>query len=183
MPRLSICLILCVRQSFSVSSTCANVLLSKVMGFSLCAPLFQWDVVWGGSPDKRSPLPQHAHTKALPLPLVDPHLLGGVQAGQHRSPLPRDQARVHILENTAIKTPLLGATHKLLQDCILYCVRLDINTWYSACLKTMLVHCKASVRRSQCTLGRVMTSTLSTTLRKEGGILLRMRCCRNSWAL
>ncbi|KAL1021391.1 hypothetical protein UPYG_G00012690 [Umbra pygmaea] len=64
-------------------------------------PCLQYRIFfWGsGSPDKCSPLPEHAHPKTLPLPLVDPHLLGGVQAGQHRSTLPRDQARVHVLEN------------------------------------------------------------------------------------
>ena len=36
--------------------------------------------------------------------------------------------------------------------------------------------------RSQLALGRVMTSTFSASRRKEGGILLMMRCNRKSWA-
>ena len=51
-----------------------------------------------GSPDEGGSLAEHADTEALPLPLVDPHLLGGVQAGQHRPSLPRDQPGVHVLE-------------------------------------------------------------------------------------
>lgn len=40
------------------------------------------------SPDEGSSLAEHSDTKALPLPLVDPHLLGGVQTCQHSTPLP-----------------------------------------------------------------------------------------------
>lgn len=51
------------------------------------------------SPDKGSPFTEHSDSKALPLPLVDPHLLRGVQTCQHCSPLPRYLLRIHVLEH------------------------------------------------------------------------------------
>lgn len=52
------------------------------------------------SPDEGGSLAEHADAEALPLSLVDPHLLGGVQTCQHRSPFPSYQARVHVLQHT-----------------------------------------------------------------------------------
>lgn len=50
------------------------------------------------SPNKGSSLAKHSDAEALPLPLVDPHLLSGVQTCQDCPPLPRYQPRVHVLD-------------------------------------------------------------------------------------
>lgn len=54
------------------------------------------------SPDEGGPLTEHPDAEALPLSLVNPQLLRGVQTRQHGSALPRDDARIHVLCATAV---------------------------------------------------------------------------------
>lgn len=120
------------------------------------------------SPDEGSSLTEHSDTKTLPLPLMDPHLLGGVQTRQHCSPFPRYQPRIHVLKHMHID------------------ILASMNTSHNVCdhwSHAVNLPCTMTIYNIyQVTLGRVITSTLSTSLLNEGGILLMMRWSRNSWA-
>ena len=152
------------------------------------------------SPNEGSPLAEHSDTKALPLPLMDPHLLSSIQTGQHCSPLPWYQARVHVLKKTS--TPLwpvysislpvsLGNMSSMLclalPDSQLFDKHGNTEKWgllntMPLCLDYRSISYSKTMYKLVVTFGRVITSTLSTSLLKEGGILLIIRCSRNSWA-